>query len=160
MSHTACMGSYNKTELDLLQSEGEGIPKVMVKKLEENKFKFPTSTHHLRHQFNNWYGVLQVCFGKGTIIVKEARAWISHIEQYESSYDACFKSNVDFGAKVLGLIDLTFFQLCDACLRAQSIEDVEFSSIILSGKRLDILQNCFQANNPHILHCLPRRVMA
>jgi hypothetical protein len=29
----ANMGSYNKTELDLLQSEGEGIPKDMVKKL-------------------------------------------------------------------------------------------------------------------------------
>jgi len=149
----ACMGSYNKTELDLLQSEGEGIPKEMVKKLAENKFKFPTSTHHLRHQFNNWYGVLQVCFGEA----KEARAWISHIDQFESSYDACFKSDVDFGAKVLGLIDLTFFQLCDACLRAQSIEDVEFSSIILSGKRLDILQNCFQANKPAYLTLPPKK---
>jgi len=112
----ACMGSYNKTGLDLLQSEGEGIPKEMAKKLAENKFKFPTITHHLRHQLKNWYGVLQVCFGEGAIIAKEARAWISHIDQYESSYDACFKSDVDFGAKVLGLIDLTFFQLCNACL--------------------------------------------
>jgi len=124
-----------------------------VKILAENKFKFPTSTHHLRHQFNNWYGVLQVCFGEA----KEARAWISHIDQFESSYDACFKSDVDFGAKVLGLIDLTFFQLCDACLRAQSIEDVEFSSIILSGKRLDILQNCFQANKPAYLTLPPKK---
>jgi hypothetical protein len=43
----ANMGSYNKIELDLLQSEGEGIPKEMVKKLAENRFKFPSTTHHL-----------------------------------------------------------------------------------------------------------------
>jgi hypothetical protein len=48
------MGSYNNTELDILQSEGEGTPKEMVKKLAKNKFKFPTITHHLCHQFNNW----------------------------------------------------------------------------------------------------------
>jgi hypothetical protein len=34
----AHMSSYNKTKLDLLQSEGEGIPKEIVKKLAENKF--------------------------------------------------------------------------------------------------------------------------
>jgi hypothetical protein len=33
----ANMGSYNKTELDLLQSDGEGTPKEMVRKLVENK---------------------------------------------------------------------------------------------------------------------------
>jgi hypothetical protein len=51
------MTSYNKTELDLLQSEGEGIPKEMVKKLTENRFCYPFTTHNLYHQFNNWYGV-------------------------------------------------------------------------------------------------------
>jgi hypothetical protein len=43
----ANMSSCNKTELNLLQSEGEGIPKEMVKKLVENKFKHPDTTHHL-----------------------------------------------------------------------------------------------------------------
>jgi hypothetical protein len=49
----ANLSSCNKTELDLLQSEGKGIPKEMVKKLAENKFKHPETTHQLRHQFNN-----------------------------------------------------------------------------------------------------------
>jgi len=40
------MTNFNQTELDLLQSEGEGIPNV--KKLSENKFKTPTTTHILR----------------------------------------------------------------------------------------------------------------
>jgi hypothetical protein len=42
----ANMSSYNRTELDLLQSEGEGIPKEIVKKLAENKFRYPHTTHH------------------------------------------------------------------------------------------------------------------
>ena len=58
---------------------------------------------------------------------------------------------------MLGLIDLTFFQLCHTCLKAQSIEDVEFSSIVLSKKRLDILQNCFQANKPVYLTLPPKK---
>jgi hypothetical protein len=153
----ANMTSCNKTELDLLQSEGEGIPKEMVKKLAENKFKFPSSSHHLRHQFNNWYGVLQVCFGEQSLVAKESRAWITHIDQFESSYDACFKADSDFGAKILGLVDLTFFQLCDACLRANSIEDVDFTSIALNNKRFDILQNCFQANKPVYLTSVPKK---
>jgi hypothetical protein len=37
----ANMSSYNNTELDLLQSEGEGILKGMAKKFAENKFKHP-----------------------------------------------------------------------------------------------------------------------
>jgi len=75
------MGSYNMTELDLLQSEGDRLPKEMVKKLAETKFKFPTVMHHLCHQFNNWYGVLQVCFSEAAIIAKEAREWINYIDQ-------------------------------------------------------------------------------
>jgi hypothetical protein len=153
----ANMGSYNKTELDLLQSEGEGIPKEMVKKLAENKFKFPVVTHHLRHQFNNWYGVLQVCFGEQALVAKEARAWINHIDQHESSYDACFKADPDFGARILGLIDLTFFQLCETCLRAQSLDDVDFTAIALQNKRFDIIQNCFQANKPAYLTLPPKK---
>jgi hypothetical protein len=144
----AHMSSYNKTELDLLQSEGEGIPKEIVKKLAENKFRSPDSTHHLRHQFNNWFGVLQVCFGEKSLVAKEARAWIVHIDRYELSYDAGFKSDPDFGSRILGLVDLTFFQLCDACLRAKTIDEIDFGQICLSAKRSDILQNCFQANKP------------
>jgi hypothetical protein len=64
---------------------------------------------------------------------------------------------VDFRVKVLGLVNLTFFQLCDACLRAQSIEEVDFSTIVLSGKRLDILQNCFPANKPAYLTIPPKK---
>jgi hypothetical protein len=153
----ANMSSYNRTELDLLQSEGEGIPKELVKKLAENKFRYPYTTHHLRHQFNNWFGVLQVCFGERSLVAKESKAWIVHIDQYELSYDACFKTDIDFGARVLGLVDLTFFQLCDACLRAKSIEDVDYSQICLSPKRSDILQNCFQAHKPVYLISNPKK---
>jgi hypothetical protein len=70
----------------------------------------------------------------------EARAWITHIDLYESLYDACFKADPEFGARILGLIDLTFFQLCDTCARAQSIKDVDFTVIALHNKRFDILQ--------------------
>ncbi len=93
------MSSYNRTELDLLQSEGEGIPKEIVKKLTENKFCSPDTTHLLRHQFYNWYGVLQVCFREKSLVAKEARAWITHINKYELSCAAGFKS---FGARILG----------------------------------------------------------
>jgi len=151
------MGSYNKTELDLLQSEGEGIPKEMVKKLTENKFKCPTITHHLRHQFNNWYGVLQICFGKQALVSKEARAWITLVDQHESSYDACFKADPDFGVKVLGLVDITFFQLCENSLRAHTLDGVDFTAITLN-KRYDILQNCFQANKPAYLTQPPKKM--
>jgi hypothetical protein len=130
----------------------------MVKKLAENKFKYPTITHHLRHQFNNWYGVLQVCLCEQAIVSKEVRAWISHVDQHESSYDACFKADPEFGAKVLGLVDLTFFQLCENCLRAQTIDEVDFTIIALSGKRFDILQNCFQANKPAYLTQVPKKM--
>jgi hypothetical protein len=149
--------SCNNTELDLLQSEGEGIPKEIVKKLAENKFKHPNTTHHLRHQFNNWYGILQICFGEKSLLAKEARAWITHVDKFETSYDACFKSDIDFGAKLLGLVDLTFYQLCDSCLRATEMEEVDYAAISLHSKRFDILQNCFQANKPPYLRAPPKR---
>jgi hypothetical protein len=153
----ASMTSYNKTELDLLQSEGEGIPKDIVKKLAENKFRYPDNSHHLRHQLNNWYGVLQVCFGEHSLVAKEIKSWIIHLDKYELYYDACFKTDIDFGARVLGLIDLTFFQLCDSCLRAKTIEEVDYSQISLASKRFDILQNCFQANKPVYLTSVTKK---
>jgi hypothetical protein len=110
----ANMANYNKIELDVLLTKGDSIPKELVKKLTKNKAKCPDSTQQLRHQLNNWYGMLQICFGKEAIFSKEARAWVEHIDQFELSYDARFKTVSDFGAKVLGLIDLTFFQFCDS----------------------------------------------
>ncbi len=77
----AQMTNFNQTELDLLQSEGEGIPKEIVKKLSENKFKTPTSTHLLRHQFNNWYGLFQIIFGQKALTTLEIREWIDHIDK-------------------------------------------------------------------------------
>jgi hypothetical protein len=53
--------------------------------------------------------------------------------------------------KFLGLVDLTFYQLCDSCLRSKHPEDIDFSLISLHSKRFDILQNCFQANKPSYL---------
>jgi len=144
----AQMTNFNQTELDLLQSEGEGIPKEIVKKLSENKFKTPTSTHLLRHQFNNWYGLFQIIFGQKALTTLEIREWIDHIDKHETSYDAGFKGDKDFGAKILGLIDLTFFQFCESCLKASKPEDINYSKILLENKRQEILQNCFQANKP------------
>jgi hypothetical protein len=94
----ALMTNFNQTELDLLQSEGEGIPKDMVKKLSENKFKTPTTTHLLRHQFNNWYGLFQIIFGAKALTTWEIREWINHLDKHETSYDAGFKGNKDFGS--------------------------------------------------------------
>jgi hypothetical protein len=144
----ALMMNFNQTELDLLQSEGEGIPKDIMKKLLENKFKTPTTTHLLQHQFNNWYGLFQIIFGTKALTTMEIREWIDHIDKHETSYDAGFKSDKDFGAKILGLVDLTFFQFCESCLRASTPDDVKFSQILLESKWQEIIQNCFQANKP------------
>ena len=107
----------------------------MVKKLSENKSKCPENSQNLCHQFNNWYGMLQICFGKNALVTKETRAWIHHINQYEFLYEARFKTDTNFGAKVLGLIDLTFFQICDSCLKANSFEHVNFRAISLENDR-------------------------
>jgi hypothetical protein len=125
--------------------------KDVVKKLSKYKFRSPTNTHLLCHQFNNWYGVLQICFGPKALITLEAKEWINHIDKHKASYGASFKNDKDFGAKVLGLVDLTFYQLCDSCLRAKHPEDVDFSLISLNAKCFGILQNCFQAKTPSYL---------
>jgi hypothetical protein len=151
------ISSYNRTKLYLLQSEGEGIPKETVKKLAKNKFCYPYTTHHLRHQFNNWFGILQVFFDECSLVAKESKAWIVHIDKFELSYNACFKTDPEFSARVLGLVDLTFFQLCDACLHAKIIEDVDYGQICLSSKQSDILQNCFQAHKPVYLMTNPKK---
>jgi hypothetical protein len=85
----------------------------MVKKLLENKFKTPTTIHLLRHQFNNWYGLFQIIFGAKALTTLEITEWIDYIDKHETLYDAGFKGDKDFGSKILGLVDLTFFQFCD-----------------------------------------------
>jgi hypothetical protein len=95
--------------------------------------------------------MLQICFGKDALITKEARAWVEHVDKFELSYDARFKTVPEFGAKVLGLIDLTFFQFCDSCLKAESFEDVNFAAICLDHDRYCITRNTFQAEIPPFL---------
>ncbi len=68
----ANMSCFNQTELKFLQSECEGTPKDIAKKLSENKFKTQHSSHLLHLQFSNWYGVLQLYFGKKTLITLKA----------------------------------------------------------------------------------------
>jgi hypothetical protein len=101
--------------------------------------------------------MLQICFGKNALVTKEARARIDHIDQFELSYDARFKTDTNFGAKVLGLIDLTFFQFCDSCLKAASFDDVDISLISLENDRYGITRNTFQANVPAYLVLLQKR---
>ncbi len=128
----AQMSCFNQTELDLLQSEGKGIPKEIVKKLSKNKFKTPKTMHHLHCQFNNWYGILQICFSPQSLLSLECEEWINHTGKHGASYDTCFKSDPDFGAKVLGLVDLTFYQFCDSCLKSKAPKDLDNSIISLT----------------------------
>jgi len=140
------MANYNKIKLDILLTKGDGVPKDVAKKLSENKAKCPETTHRLRHQLKNWYGILQFFFGKSALITREARAWIDHVDQYKLSYDARFKTDLDFGAKVLRLINLTFFQFCDSCLKADSFADVDFAVVSLEHEHHGITRNTFRAN--------------
>jgi hypothetical protein len=145
------MSNYNKIDVDILLLKGDSVPKDVAWKLQETKAKCPETTHFLRHQLSNWYGMLQICFGKDALITKEARAWIEHVDKFERSYDARFKTITDFGAKILGLIDLTFYQFCDSCLRAESFDEVDFAAIPQDNERYCITKNMFQANLPSYL---------
>jgi hypothetical protein len=146
----ANMTSCNKTELDILE-DGLGIPLAIAKKLSENKFHAPSTTYLLRHQFNNWYGILQICFGNKSLIAREAKSWIIHVDENELAYNARFKGDAEFGAKLLGAIDLAFFNLCDSCFRASTIHDVDYSKNCLSHLRDDILGNRFHEGLPSYL---------
>jgi len=83
----ASMTSCNKTELDILD-EGEGMPKDIAKKLAENKFTYPDTTHLLCHQLNNWYGIIQFCFGEKSIVAREAKTWVKHVDDFELACNA------------------------------------------------------------------------
>jgi len=146
----ANMTSLNKTELDILE-DGHGIPLAIAKKLAENRFHAPPTTHLLRHQFNNWYGILQICFGDKSLVAREAKVWIHHVDEQELAYNARYKGDLDFGAKLLGAIDLAFFNLCDICFRAVSIDDVDFGKNCLSNLRDDIVGNRFHEGMPTYL---------
>jgi hypothetical protein len=55
-------------------------------------------------------------------------------------------------------VDLTFFQLCDSCLRATKIEDVDYLVISLHNKQFDLLQNHFQENKPAYVMVSSKRI--
>jgi hypothetical protein len=152
----ANMSSCNKTELDILE-DGHGIPLAIAKKLAENKFHAPVSTNLLRHQFNNWYGVLQICFGDKSLVAREAKSWILHIDDNELAYNARFKGDVEFGAKLLGAIDFAFFNLCDTCFRASEIHDVDYGKYCMSALRDDIVGNRFHEGMPTYLLTQPKK---
>jgi hypothetical protein len=128
----ATLSSFNKTELDILD-DGNGIPLAIAKKLAENKFHTPPSTNLLRHQLNNWYGILQICFGNKSLVSREAKTWILHMDDNELAHNARFKGDVEFGAKLLGAIDLAFVNLCDSCFQASSVVYVDFGKNCLSS---------------------------
>jgi len=144
--------SCNKTELDILE-DGIGIPLAIAKKLAENKFPAPNSTYLLRHQLNNWYGILQICFGNKPLVVKEAKTWVVHVDENELAYNAQFKVNIEFGAKLLGAIDLAFFNLCDSCFRAVSVHDVDYGKNCLSQLEMTSLGTGSTRDSP-LIFCL------
>jgi len=79
------------------------------------------------------------------------------VGDYKLSYDVCFKVDKEFSARVLGALDLAFFQLCDSCFHAASISDVEFGKTCLLNLREDILGNRFKPTSWFILSLLTRR---
>jgi hypothetical protein len=84
-ANTSQLSCFNQIEFNLFQSEGDSIPKDVVKKLSENKIKSPLNTHPICLQFNNWYGVLQICFGPKALIMEEVKEWINHTDKHETS---------------------------------------------------------------------------
>jgi len=49
---------------------------------------------------------MQFFFSEASMLVTEAVDWIHHINKHETSYNARFKIDKDFRAKVLGAINL------------------------------------------------------
>ena len=143
--------AQQQIKLDLLQSDGEGLSKEMVDSLMKENCSIPHSFHRLRHQMNNWLGVLMIVFGPIALVAKEAKQWISHMDENEQSYDGCFKIDPDFGAKVLGLVARTFYQFAASCQSANSPEEVNFGVLSLHHKRAEIEQLSFHANLPTFL---------
>ena len=53
-------------------------------------------------------------------------------------YDASFRCDKDFGAILLGSINLTFYQFLTSCFNATCPNDVNFAAISLHHKREEI----------------------
>jgi hypothetical protein len=137
--------------MQLMASDGIGVDKATADILSKENYKIPYSTHKLRHQLNNWQGLLQLVFGVDSIIAKEASRWVIHIDRLESTYDEQYKIDKDFGAKVCGMIDRATYQFLGSCLAAQKPDDVDWELLSLENKRYEIQQNCFIANKPAFL---------
>jgi hypothetical protein len=141
-------------KIDLLQSDGEGgggLPKELIEHLLKFNFEIPRSYHKLRHQLNNWLGVCMLVFGEKSLVAKEIKMWLKHADDNEQSYDACYKIDRDFGAKLLGNIALTFYMFCASCQTAVKPDDVNFSILSLQHKREEIEQLSFVGNMPPYL---------
>jgi hypothetical protein len=137
--------------MQLMATDGVGIDKATADLLAKENYKIPYSTHKLRHQLNNWQGLLQLVFGPSALIAKEAGRWVHHIDHLESTYDEQFKIDHDFGAKVCGLINRSTYQFLGSCLHAKTPDDIDWELISLENKRFEIQQNCFLANKPAYL---------
>lgn len=137
--------------MQLLASNGVGLDKATAELLAKESYKIPYSTHKLRHQLNNWQGLLQLVFGPDALVVKEAARWVHHIDKLETTYDEQFRIDKDFGAKVCGLIDRSIHQFLGSCLHANTPAEVEWELLSLDNKRQEIQQNCFSANKPAFL---------
>jgi hypothetical protein len=145
------LNSEDDIRMQLMASDGNGIDKAMADILSKENYKIPYSTHKLRHQLNNWQGLLQLVLGADSLIAKEASRWVLHIDKLESTYDEQFKIDKDFRAKLCGLIDRATYQFIGSCLAAQKPDDVDWELLSLEHKRFEIQQNCFIANKPAFL---------
>jgi hypothetical protein len=77
-------------------SDGDGLSKDVVDTLLKNRFEIPTSTPKTQHHSNNWFFLLSICFGGKSLLAKEAKKLVTHIDTYEALYDACFRCDKDF----------------------------------------------------------------
>lgn len=141
----------DEIRMQLMASDGIGVDKATAEILSKENYKISYSTHKLRHQLNNWQGLLQLIFGANSLIAKEASRWVLHIDRLESTYDEQFKIDKDFGAKVCGLIDRATYQFLGSCLTAHKPDDIDWELLSLDNKRSEIQQNCFVANKPAFL---------
>jgi hypothetical protein len=77
----------DEIRMQLMASDGIGVDKATANILSKENYKTSYSTHKLRHQLNNWQGLLQLIFGADDLIAKEASRWVLHIDCLESTYD-------------------------------------------------------------------------
>jgi hypothetical protein len=119
-------------------SDGDGLFLEVVDKLLKDRFEVPTSTVKARHHAHNWYMILQICFGEKSLLALKAKDWVTHIDENEAAYDACFRCNKDFGAKLGGCINLAFYQFLSSCFNVTTPDKVNFAGISLHHKHVEI----------------------